>query len=157
MDETSDISVQEQVSVCTRTVDAESLVIEEHFIGLFQTSKTDADTLLTLVKDMLIKYNLELNNSRGQCYDGASNVSGANEGLQAKMKREEARAIFVHCQAHSLNFVTQDCIRNVNEARDILNQIKELVTFLRQSPKRLSWFQSLQDDSMNVFIKPLYV
>lgn len=107
------------------------------FLGFYKTEKTDAETLFIIVKDMLQRLGLQLNNLRGQCFDGASNVSGIHSGLQAKIREIESRAIFVHCQAHSLNFITQDCMKNVIEARDILNLIRELITFIRQSPNDL--------------------
>ncbi|XP_060861856.1 zinc finger MYM-type protein 1-like [Metopolophium dirhodum] len=154
LDETSDITVKEQISFCLRTVDKESFEIEEYFIGFYETPKTDSNTLLNILKDILCRLELNIHNVRGQCFDGASNVSGIHKGLQARTKEIEPRALFVHCQAHSLNLVTQDSMRNVEKARDILNFIRELITFIKQLPKRLSWFKMLQTEENVTALRP---
>ncbi|XP_022182781.1 zinc finger MYM-type protein 1-like [Myzus persicae] len=135
LDEISDITVKEQISFCLRTVDKESFEIEEYFIGFYETPKTDSNTLFNILKDIL-------------------NVSGIHKGLQAKTKEIEHRALFVHCQDHSLNLVTQDSMQNVEKARDILNFIRELITFIKQSPKRLSWFKMVQTEENMTALRP---
>ncbi|XP_022159917.1 zinc finger MYM-type protein 1-like [Myzus persicae] len=135
-------------------VDKESFEIEEYFIGFYETPKTDSNTLFNILKDILCRLELNIHNIRGQCFDGASNVSGIHKGMQAKTKEIEPKALFVHCQAHSLNLVTQDSMRNVEKARDLLNFIRELITFIKQSPKRLSWFKMLQTEENMTALRP---
>lgn len=101
--------------------------IEEYFMGFYETPKADSDTLFKIVKDILCRLELDYHNIRGQCFDGVSNVSGIHKGLQTRIKEIEPRALFVHCQAHSFNLVTQDSMRNVKNARYILNFIRELI------------------------------
>lgn len=38
-----------------------------------------------------------------QGYDGASNMSGKYKGVQAIVREEYLKAIYVHCAAHTLN------------------------------------------------------
>ena len=56
-----------------------------------------ADTLVAYIRDTLIRMNLSIQNCRGQCYDGASNMAGSKSGVAAQIKTEEPRAIFTHC------------------------------------------------------------
>lgn len=51
VDETTDISRKEQMSVNFRVVD-ENMEILEYFLGFYDTPKTDADTLFNVVKDI---------------------------------------------------------------------------------------------------------
>ena len=69
MDETTDISGNEQATIIIWFVDNEES-IQEHLIGFSDVSRTDSETLFTLT----------LLNIRGQCYDGASNMSGEHRG-----------------------------------------------------------------------------
>ena len=38
---------------------------------------TDAKTIVTALKDVMVALNLDIHRLRGQCYDGASTMSGA--------------------------------------------------------------------------------
>lgn len=146
LDETSDISRTEQVSVCLRVV-SENLTAKEYFIGFFSVQNVKAKTLFDLVKDILILHSLSLSKLRGQCYDGASNVSGNISGLQTRIREEESRALFVHCNAHNVNLAVQDGIEKVLPARKFIGTIKDLINFVRDSPKRISQFKELQIQS----------
>ena len=55
----------------------------EDCIGLYATDRTDADNLTQLIKDVLVRLSLPLEHCRGQCYDGASNMSGRRSGVAA--------------------------------------------------------------------------
>lgn len=144
LDETCDISVKEQMSVCFRTVD-KNFDIHELFCGFYELPLTDSDTLFRTVKDIFLRYSLSINNCRGQCYDGARNMSGCLIGLQSRIKEVEPRAIHIHCLAHSLNLVVQDSFNNISIVRDALSILKDLIFFIRGSPKRLEKFKGLKN------------
>lgn len=149
VDETSDISVHEQISICIRYVD-QQLQVHEIFFGFYETVSTTASTVFEIIKDSLHRLNFNVTDCRGQCYDGASNMSGSFSGVQARFLSEEPRAIYVHCLAHSLNLVVQDAMKQVRDVRDCLNTIRELILMVRSSPKRLAWFESLQGDDEEI-------
>ena len=71
-------------------------------------------------------------------------MSGALSGVQTRFGEEEPRAVYVHCLAHSLNWVVQDSLRQVKEVMDFLNMARELIQLVRGSPKRMACFESLQ-------------
>lgn len=145
LDETSDISRTEQVSVCIRVV-SQDLVSKEYFLGFFSTSSTKAEVLFELVKSVFENYELSFKNIRGQCFDGAANVSGKISGLQSRIKEVESRALYVHCNAHNLNLVTQDAMEKVLSARNFIGVIKDIINFVRDSPKRLAQFKKIQSE-----------
>jgi len=59
VDETTDISVKEQVSICLRHV-SNLFEVHEDFIGFYETSLTDASTLVAIIEDVLLRLNLPL-------------------------------------------------------------------------------------------------
>ena len=75
MDEATDVSFKEQVSICIRHVSTD-MDIHEDFLGLFETASTTAEVLTTIIKDALRRCGLDLLDCRGQAYDGSSSVSG---------------------------------------------------------------------------------
>lgn len=55
--------------------------------------------------------------------------------------------MFVRCNAHNMNLVVQDSLENVPEARNFIGLVKDIVTFVRDSPKRLAMFRELDPDA----------
>ena len=78
---------------------------------------------------------------RGQAYDGASNMSGIRNGVQALFKQEENKALSVHCLAHNLNLCLQDVSRKCKILRNTMDFIRDLVQLIKFLPKRLTVFE----------------
>lgn len=74
----------------------------EEFIGLYEIP----------VKDTLLRLNLSFSKARGQCYDGASNMSGVRTGVAKRIIDEEPKAFYTHCYGHSLNLAVSDTMKN---------------------------------------------
>ena len=83
---------------------------------------------------------------RGQVYDGASNMSGVRNGVQAIFKCEEPQALYVHCLAHSLNLCVQDISKVCTPIRNTMDFIHDLIQLIKVSPKRLTVLDSLRKD-----------
>ena len=80
---------------------------------------------------------------RGQALDGARNMNGVRNGAQALFKREEPRALYVHCLAHSLNLAVQDVTKKCDLVRNICLRPS---TAHKVLPKRSSLFDSLRKE-----------
>ncbi len=106
-DEATDISHNEQMCIAIRWVDS-SYAIHDAALGLVQVPDTKALTLFNVIKDVLVRCSLPIASCIGQAYDGASNMSGVRNGVQALMKKEADNCLYVHCFAHSLNLCVQD-------------------------------------------------
>jgi len=142
VDETTDISRIEQLSLCIRHVDEHFNILDD-FIGLYATPKTDAATITSVIKDSLCRLNLTLTNLRAQCYDGASNMSGVHSGVQQRIRNDQPKAVYVHCVNHSLNLALQDAASRVRCIRDTLNFANDLATFFRDSAKTTAILESV--------------
>ena len=105
-----------------------------------------AFTLATILKDVLIRCNVSLSNCRGQAYDGASNMAGHLNGVAAKITREEPKALFVHCLAHSINLCLQDCAKLCKCVKDALGLVNEIYNLIMASPKRLALYEKLKQE-----------
>ena len=99
-DETTDVSNREQVTMIIRQV-TEDLQVHEQFLGLFHVPSIDAAMLATMMKDLLVRMNLCLEKMHGQCYDGASAMSGSKSGVTKRVSDLEPRAVFTHCYGHA--------------------------------------------------------
>ena len=78
-DECTDVATHEQMSIlCIRFVDEESSepIIREEFLGFVKLDRADAVSISEAIIGFLKENNLDMNNLRGQGYDGASVMAG---------------------------------------------------------------------------------
>ncbi|XP_073120600.1 uncharacterized protein [Henckelia pumila] len=90
------------------------------------------------------KYNLEIHNMRGQGYDGASNMSGVFNGLQALFLRDCPYAYYVHCFAHHLQLALVASPKKEISIWIFFSNLTTIVNLVTSSSKRNSKLQSAQ-------------
>ena len=143
-DECTDVSNKEQLTICLRWVD-ENVKDHENFIGLYQVDNITSDTLTTAIKDALSQVHIELSLCRGQCYDGASNMSGAKNDVATQILRDEKRAIYIHCYADSLNLAVGCTIKQSKLCCEALEVAIEICKLIKFSPKREAAFNTIKE------------
>ena len=84
------------MAIVLRFVDKYSFV-RERFFGVVHVSDTVALTLKKEIYSLLSRYNLDIQNIRGQGYDDASNMRGELNGLQALISHDCLFAYYIHC------------------------------------------------------------
>ena len=76
--------------------------IQERFLDVIHVTDTTALTLKKAICKVLSDNNLNVQDIRGQGYDGASNMRGEWNGLKALILNDCPYAYYVHCMAHQL-------------------------------------------------------
>lgn len=145
-DETSDVSLKEQLSICLRYFDVDNCEIREDFLKFVDVKETTGESISATLIDELNKFGLDILNCRGQAFDGGSNMSGKFKGTQARIIQIQPLAIYIHCCNHRLNLAlskacTLSCIRNtvgvissiVNFFRDSMSRINALEDYLKEN------------------------
>ncbi|KAJ8892543.1 hypothetical protein PR048_005124, partial [Dryococelus australis] len=117
VDETRGESCKEQVPICIRMANSQILEAEEIFLGLYETSDITGKRLFAMFFVVSICH---FKISRGQCYDGGSNMSGAVKGAQ-----------YYYCANHSLILARQDCVKNISLLRDCMQWVKEIDSIVK--------------------------
>jgi hypothetical protein len=132
-DEVTDVSSKEQLSLCIRYVYNNS--ISEVFLDFIEMDRITGAALAKAILDRLALWNLPLSHLRGQCYDGASNMSGARAGCKSIILNNAPKALYVHCAAHKLNLaIVSGC--KIRLFRSTEGTIGEIARFFNFSPKR---------------------
>ena len=144
-DEATDAGNKEQLTIVFRWVD-EALLIHEDFIGLHEIDDASAAGIMEMIKQVLLSCNLNVNQLRGQCYDGASVMSGLRNGVAAQVQKLEPRAIYTHCYGHSLNLAAGDTIKRCTVLKKALDITYEMSKLIKYSPKRDAMFSKLKDE-----------
>ena len=80
LDEKTDVANMEQVVVRLRCA-SEKFEVFEDFVELYQVESTEAEKIYEVISDVLLGLNLAVSKVHGQCYDGASAMSGAKSDV----------------------------------------------------------------------------
>ena len=123
------------MSLVLRLVD-KSFDVREEFLGFLYcksglSGKSLSETLLGAISEL----KLDINDCRGQGYDGATAISGSKNGMAAHRIKENPKAIYTHCFFHRLNLtICKSCI--IQSVENKMEQIKELSHFFNFSEPR---------------------
>ncbi|CAH1108266.1 unnamed protein product [Psylliodes chrysocephalus] len=124
-------------------------------MNIFLDSMLLLPLLHKVLTDFLVRFQFSFSYCCGFCTDGASNVSGVLNGLQARVRQSEPKAVHIHCFAHSLNLAIQESMSIVPDIRDALIVFKDIIKFVKDSPKRVAVFKGFQAESdTNVGLRP---
>ncbi|GJV89087.1 zinc finger MYM-type protein 1-like protein [Tanacetum coccineum] len=135
VDESRDESKKEQMAIVLRFVDTNG-VIRERFLDLVHVTDTSAITLKTNLWKKLLQYEFNTSKIRGQGYDGASNMRGEWNGLQALVCKDCPYAYYVHCFAHRLQLALVAASREVIPVHQFFTRLTFTINVVCASSKR---------------------
>jgi hypothetical protein len=135
VDESRDESRREQMALVIRFVDKDGF-IRERFLDIVHVHDTYSATLKQEICSVLSALKLDVQNIRGQGYDGASNMRGEWNGLQAKFLDECPYAYYVHCFAHQLQLALVAASKEVTEVHNFFDHLALIVNTGLSSTKR---------------------
>ena len=70
------------------------------FLDFVEVERITGKSLGDAIVHWLDVNELAVANMRGQCYDGASSMSGSRKGCH---QQQAPKAVYVHCSSHKLN------------------------------------------------------
>ncbi|XP_052178763.1 uncharacterized protein LOC127792338 [Diospyros lotus] len=147
VDEAVDESHKEQMAIVLRYVDGD-LFVRERFFEVVGVKDTNALTLKKEICIVLNQYNLLVTNLQGQGYDGASNMRGEWNGLQALFLRECPSAYYIHCFAHRLQLALVVVAKDVHDVWLFFQSLSSIVNFVGVSAKRHSQLKLIREDEI---------
>ncbi|XP_042426323.1 zinc finger MYM-type protein 1-like [Zingiber officinale] len=100
----------------------------------------------------LAHYNLDVQNIRGQGYDGASNMRGEFNGLQALIIKDCKSAYYVHCFAHRLQLALVAAAKNVTPIHQFFDRLTFIVNIVGSSCKRNDELKNAHADDIAYLI-----
>jgi len=115
IDETTSVQV---ISVCSAYVRIcnKMGVPEELFLGIFQLTKGNSETIFNALMDFLQKQLLPLEFFISLCTDGASPMRGCRSGVSTRIEEIHDALITFHCANHRFvcNFILCAQIAKIN-------------------------------------------
>ena len=140
-------SNDEVLSLCVRFVDSKRQIREE-FIEFIDVDRITGEVLFDAIDQFYQKHNLDVMDLRGQCYDGASNMSGTKKGLAGRILEGNPKAVYSHCASHILNLSIVSACKE-NNIQMVLTQMTSLAIFFNYSPKREKLLECVVDKGTN--------
>ena len=136
-DETTDMQDKTQMVVVFRYEIDGKLV--ERFWSFYNPPNLTAEALSTI---LLQELQAVAGNSSekliAQTYDGAANLSGSRNGVQARVKDHYPFAHFIHCYAHKLNLVIQKSCSQNKSVRVFFNNLSGIPSYFSNSAQRMA-------------------
>ncbi|XP_065315928.1 zinc finger MYM-type protein 1-like [Gordionus sp. m RMFG-2023] len=146
VDGTYDVSKSEAIALIVRYVEnSETPKPVERLIDIYCTGNT---TGLDIKENIISKpgsMNLPLEFLVGQSYDGASNMSGRINGVQALIRAEAPKAAFIWCYCHRLNLIVVQLCQSVKELPNVLGILDEIYVYFN-GVKRYEVLKTCQSD-----------
>jgi hypothetical protein len=143
IDEARDESKKEQMAIILRFVDKDGF-LKKRFFHIVHVKDTTALTLKKEICAVLSRYNLHIENIRGQGHDGASNMRGEWNGLQALFLKDSPYAYYVHCLAHRLQLALVSASREAKPVHQFFNHLTPIINIVVGSSKRNDELQVTQ-------------
>ena len=101
----------------------------ERFVEFIDCSaESSAEEIAKIVLSKIEQYGVG-NKLVAQTYGGASVMSGENSGVNVRIKEEYLEALFVHCYAHKLNFVSLQSVKEISACKRFFSTLTGISAF----------------------------
>lgn len=144
IDTTQDISVQDQCAVIVRYVNNS---INERLLSIVSVESSTGEAFYSIIKEILLKNNLDIKKCIGNSTDGASNMQGKYRGFSAHMVETIPEHVHVWCYAHILNLVICDITQSSIAAASLFNLLNSIAIFIRESYIRMNIWNTFNNDN----------
>ena len=88
------------------------------------------------LQDVLLRMNLKIENTRGQCYDGVAAMAGTKTGVATQIKAINSKCLYTHCYGHALNLAVADSIKSIDCLKSTFEIGNEICKLIKKSHKR---------------------
>ena len=123
------------MTLCLGWVD-ELFNIHEDFLGFYQLENIKSNTIVSAIRDALLRTQISLDNCRGQCYDGASNMLGKKSGVAKQILDIQPKVFATHCYCHSLSLSVKETTKKSKILSDTMDTSGEIAIIVKYSLKQ---------------------
>lgn len=92
--------------------------------------------------DKLKELDIPFEDCRGQSYSNGSNMRGKNNGVRARLLKENPRALFMLCVAHTPNLVVSDAANDSVDAMSYFGILQKMYNLFSASTQRWAILKS---------------
>lgn len=131
----------------------DDIVIQESFLdSVHLQGRPTGQTIATNILKLLKTHSIDIQDCRGQSYDGAGAMKSETKGTMAGVKAVSPKADYTHCRSHTINLSIAFSCKNQSITR-FMDNLTSLCYFFANSAKRqqyLELFMELYKDELSV-------
>lgn len=101
------------------------------------------------LQDVLTSLSLNIQDARGQCYDGAATMAGQKSGVASQIKQKNSKCLYTHCYGHALNLAVGDYVKSLKCLSETFDVVKEICKLVKKSPQRDTVLKNMRKESLN--------
>ena len=105
------------------------------FHGILQDPWYKSNTIVSIIKDIMIRLLLQFDKCRGQCYAGTSNMLGKTSGVAMQIKELQTKAHYINCHGHSISLSVKKVTEWSNVLGSTMGVAEKIVVLIKYSPK----------------------
>ncbi|MCO5605905.1 hypothetical protein L7F22_060091 [Adiantum nelumboides] len=137
IDESTDVSTQQYMIVyVTYMLEKGNGPICTSFVELLRVENAEAEGFYATLMAFLVKMKLPLHKMIGIAIDGATVMTGVNNGVVAKLKRNVSHLLSFHCVAHRESLAAGDAFKLYKEFKFVDQVARKLYEWVSRSAKR---------------------
>lgn len=136
IDESTDISTIENLIIYIKLLN--NFNPETHLLGNVHIPNGQAATVTQIVKDIMASRHLDEKKVVGFGSDGASVMTGKNNGMAARLKRVNPFLISIHCMAHKLALCTSQASTGIQFLSTFKETLFSEIFFVNASAQGIS-------------------
>ena len=130
-----DVTNKELLPLIIRFVDQSGMIREQFLEFVLCDTSTSGQAIADKIKFTLEKHTLDLNDLRGQRYDGAGNMPGKYRGAAVIIQHDYPKALYAYCVSHVLNLCAVAAC-SIQAIRNMYGVVEEICLFFNYSPKQ---------------------
>lgn len=141
VDATPDSAHIEQTAFILRYVheteeESEPYKVQERLLCFADCTKKSGKDIAELILSTLKRYEIPIEDCKGQGYDNGSNMKGAYKGAQAFILSANSEAVYSACTCHSLNLCGEQAAECCPAAITFFGAVQKLYNIFSSSPQR---------------------
>ncbi|GLT90313.1 hypothetical protein SLE2022_082590 [Rubroshorea leprosula] len=142
VEEARNESKRKQMALILGFVDRKGF-LRKRFFGVVLVTDTSTKTLRDVIVFLFHYYDLDVQNICGQGYNGASNIRGEFNGLQALMSKEFPYAYYIYCLTHRLQLTLVASSKEVLLVYNFFSNLRCIINVVVASSKHNNELKSL--------------
>ena len=130
---------------------------DEDFIGVYPLERTIAHQVVAILKNALLRINLNIQRARGQCYDGAATKAGEKTVVATQIKTINGKCFYTRCYGHASNLALSAAIKSLRCISDSSKTVRETGKLVKKSSKRNTKLDKIRAEARITHLVYIYI